>query len=90
MDKLNERTQENSQPVLESLFELWIDKDPAYDGGVRQLFGQLGEWLDQMRMEESDRITGIVVELCIAYARKGFLDGARMAGHLIREMMLEE
>ena len=30
--------------VLESLYELWIEEDPAYDENVRQLFGKLGEW----------------------------------------------
>ena len=76
--------------VLESLYELWINEDPAYDENVRQLFGKLGEWADRMGREESDRLTGAIVDLCVAYSRKGFLDGARMAGRLIHEIMLEK
>ena len=74
--------------VLESLYELWIDQDPAYDEHVRQLYGKLGEWVEQMSTKEADRFTGVIVDLCIAYARRGFLDGTRLGGLLIYEVLL--
>ena len=87
---MNEIGKMGEGPVLESLYELWINEDPAYDENVRQLFGRLGEWADRMGREESDRLTGVIVDLCVAYSRKGFLDGARMGGRLIHEIMLEK
>jgi len=84
----NEAAQKNDQSILESLYELWIDQDPAYDENVRQLYGKLGEWVNKMSTQEADRMTGIIVDLCIAYSRKGFLDGARLGGLLIQEILL--
>lgn len=84
----NKTAQENHQSVLESLYELWIDQDPAYDERVRQLYGELGVWVEKMDISEADRLTGIITGLCVAYSRKGFMDGARMAGILIREILL--
>ena len=75
---------------MENLIELWINRDPAYDETVRQLYGKLGEWVNKMSTEEADRMTGIIADLCIAYSRKGFLDGARLGGLLIREILLEK
>jgi len=86
LDELNNGTGEFS--VLESLYELWIDQDPACDENVRQLYGKLGEWVNKMSVAEADRMTGIIVDLCIAYSRKGFLDGARLGGLLIQEILL--
>ena len=80
---------EETESVLETLFELWIDQDPAYDENVQQMYEKLGEWTERMSIAESDRLTGIVVDLCIAYARKGYLDGAKTAGLLIREILSE-
>lgn len=77
-----------TESILESLYELWINQDPAYDEHVRQLYGQLGEWVDKMSTREADRMTGIIVDLCIAYSRKGFLDGARLGGLLVQELLL--
>lgn len=85
----NETLHEKGQPILESLYELWINQDPAYDEQVRQLYGKLGEWVNKMNTQEADRMTGISVDLCIAYSRKGGLDGARLGGLLIRELLLE-
>lgn len=77
--------------VLESLYELWINQDPVHnDENVRQLFGELREWTECMSFEESDRLTCIVVELCIAYSRGAFLNGARMAGTLMLEILTEK
>ena len=86
----NERLQENRQSVLEALYELWIDRDPAYDEQVKQLYEKLGEWIENMDMPEADRFTGVIAELCIAYSRRAFLDGARMTGLLLREILLEK
>ncbi len=79
----------DAESVLESLYELWINQDPAYDETVRRLYGELGEWMDHMSREENDRLTGVIVDLCVAYSRKGFLDGARMGGRLIQEILHE-
>ena len=78
----------SKSPVLESLYELWINQDPACDENVRELYGKLGEWIDKMSAQEADRMTGIVVELCIAYSKKGFLDGARVGGLLVQEILM--
>ena len=87
MNELRNGNEENS--ILESLYELWIDQDPACDESVQQLYEELGEWTEHMSLNESDRLTGIVVDLCIAYSRKGFLDGAKTAGALILQILLE-
>lgn len=87
MYPMNEIEKGGERSVLESLYELWIDEDPAYDENIRQLFGKLGEWADRMGREESDRVTGIVVDLCMAYSRKGFLDGAKLGGRLVQELL---
>ena len=77
-----------TESVLESLYELWISQDPAYDDHVRGLQDRLDEWMGKMSMAEADRLNNVIVDLCIAYSRKGFLDGARMGGLLIREILL--
>ena len=86
----NETAWGNNQSVLESLYELWINQDTACDDNVRELFEKLREWTDHMCFEERDRLTSVVVDLCAVYARKGFLDGARMSRHLLREILLEK
>ena len=73
--------------VLERLYELWINQDPVYDAQVQQLYEKLGEWMENMEVSEADRMTGVIVQLCTAYSRKGFLDGAKLAGHLMREIL---
>ena len=76
--------------VLDSLFELWINNDPVYGERVRELYGELGEWMENMSMEESERLNGIIVDLCVAYARGAFLDGARLGGALVHEILFGE
>ena len=88
MHSENKFGQENNLPILESLYELWINQDPACDENVRELYGKLGKWIDKMSDQEADRMTGIVVELCIAYSKKGFLDGARVGGLLVQEILM--
>ena len=90
MQSGNEIGKENCQSILESLYELWLDRDPAWDENVRQLYEKLGEWVEPMTVEEADRLVGLIAELCTAYSRKGFLDGAKMSGLLLREILLEK
>jgi len=87
MHRGNKREGENDLPILESLYELWINEDPACDEHVWQLFRKLREWTGEMSIEEADRMNGIIVDLCIAYSRKGFLDGIRLGGLLIHEIL---
>ena len=76
--------------ILESLFDLWINQDPAYDEHIQQLYEKLEDWTKHMCLAERDRLTGMVADFCIAYSRKGFLDGVRMGGLLIQEILLEK
>lgn len=85
MNELRNGNEENS--ILESLFELWIDQNPAYDEKVRQLYEELGEWMNHMSLEDSERLTGIIAELCVAYSHTAFLDGAKIAGQLMQEIL---
>ena len=90
MSSRNEKTQGNKQSVLESLYELWIDRDPVYDESVRELYRQIGERTAQTSLTENDQLSNIVADLCIAYSRGAFLDGARMAGTLMLEILTEK
>lgn len=76
----NETLHEKGQPILESLYERWINQDPAYDEQVRQLYGKLGEWVNKMNTQEADRMTGISVDLCIAYSRRGGVGRGKAGG----------
>ena len=75
---------------MENLIELWINRDPAYDETVRQLQDRLAGCMEGMSLAETDRLSDVVTDLCIAYSRKGFPDGARLGGLLIREILLEK
>ena len=86
INELGNGKKENS--ILESLYELWINQDPAYDENVQVLYEKLRQWIDKMSIQEADRMTGIVADLCVAYSRKGFLDGARMGGLLVQEILI--
>jgi len=84
----NETAQKKDQSVLESLYELWLIQDPAYDEQVQQLQDRMAECMGGMCLAEADRLSDVVTDLCIAYSRKGFLDGVKLGGLLIREILL--
>ena len=86
----NKKTEGNFESILESLYELWIDQDPVCDESVRELYRQMGKVMSQLSLEESDRLNNIIADLCVAYSRGAFLDGAKLAGALIRELLLEK
>lgn len=79
----------NGSFVLESLFELWINQDPAYDEHIQQLFKKLEAWTEHLCLAEKDQLSGMVTDFCIAYSRKAFLDGVRLGGLLLQEILLK-
>ena len=86
----SETTLESNLSILEYLYELWINQDPACDEHVRQLYGMLELWMGGMSTAEAEELNHVIVDLCVAYARKGFLDGARLGGQLIQEILLSK
>ena len=87
MDELRNREEGNS--ILEALYEFWISQDPFRDEEIHQLYKKLGAWMKRMSVADSDSLTNIIVELCVAHAKAAFLDGASMGGLLIRELLQE-
>lgn len=80
----------NTESMLETLYELWINRDPVYDEEVRELYRQLEECMAGLTEVEIDRIGDIIADLCLAYSKGAFLDGAKMGGALIHEILFEK
>lgn len=73
--------------ILEDLYNQWIDNDPVCDDEVRGIYRELEACVSGLTVAESDRISNLIADLCVAYSRGAFLDGIRTGGRLILEIL---
>lgn len=77
------------QSVLETLYELWIENDPACNDEVRRCYKEIGEHTAELSAVQRERIGNMIADLCVIYSHRAYLDGLRTGGSLILELLSE-
>ena len=69
-------------PVLELLWQCYLDANPCDDGTLREKESALGTIHAELSVEASDLLNGLVCDLCTAGQRAAFLEGIQIGFHL--------
>ena len=72
----------DSVPILEVLWECYQDGKPVDDGLIRQEEEAIDPIFEELSVDASDALTGLICDLCTAYQRAAFLEGIQIGFHL--------
>ncbi len=68
--------------ILELLWERYCEVNPIDDNWVNLQEARLRPVFQELSLESSDILSGLLVDLCTAYQHAAFLEGIRIGFHL--------
>lgn len=80
----------NCETVLEQIYQAYTDSHESDPPDITALFRELSVYLEALPLEDNNSIFRLTCDLCIAYEKKAFLDGAQYGAHLIHELFMED
>jgi len=81
--------QGNSGSALEDLYWYYFTEHPVDTAEIKKRFSELEGILNQLTMDDHDRVWNLACFLCIEHEKRGFLEGAAMGGTLVAELLGE-
>lgn len=76
----------NCQTVLEQLYQAYFESHESDPPEIKEVFTQLGDFLETLPMEDNDNLFNLICQFCIAFDQKAFIDGLQTGAHLINEL----
>ena len=80
----------NYQSVLEQLYQAYSDSHESDPPEIREVFTQLGDFLETLPMEDNNNLFNLICQLCIAFDQKAYIDGLQTGAHLISELYADK
>ncbi len=80
-------THSTCESICESLWQCYSEKAPIDDKLVQQSEKNLQPVFDELSLDSSDLLTGIIVQLCTAYQHAAFMEGMRLGFQLRNELL---
>ena len=83
-----EKTIDRDDPrsVLDLLFYIYISEKPLQSAVIRRRFQQIAQVIGHLSLEDNDKISDLVCDLCAEHARRAFLEGIRVGFSLNTEL----
>lgn len=72
--------------VLDQIYQAYADSRESDPPAIKDGFAELGDFLEQLPLDENNRIFSIILRLCIEHEHRAFLDGLQYGAHLILEL----
>ena len=80
---------ENGESILDLLCYIYVEHNSIEDSTITYQFRELSQLLDRFTLEEHDRFSNLVSELCTQYCRQAFLTGVQVGYNLFTELEAE-
>ena len=77
---------EQNDSVLDLLWHWYLSNNPVDDGQIQQAESAIAPVFSELSVENSDRLSDCILELCTAYQRAAFLEGIILGTRLAREL----
>lgn len=65
----------DAESILSFLYDAYCESHECDPPETKNLFAQLGEYLEQLPLETNNAMFFIIVKLCTEHERRGFTDG---------------
>ena len=76
----------DAESVLELLYNAYVNTQGSDPEEIKEKFATIEECLSEVSLDMNNYIFAAVCDLCIAFVKKGFMDGIRLGSHLILEL----
>ena len=76
----------DADSVLELLYNAYVNTQGADPEEIKAKFATVEDCLTGISFEMNNLIFATICELCIAFEKKGFMDGIWLGSHLIMEL----
>ncbi|MBE6946939.1 MAG: hypothetical protein E7454_01625 [Ruminococcaceae bacterium] len=76
----------NADSVLELLYNAYANAQGADPDEIKAKFATVEDCLTGISFEMNNLIFATVCDLCLAFEKKGFMDGIRLGSHLMLEL----
>lgn len=67
----------DADSLLDFLYDAYCESHESDPPETKNLFAQLGEYLEQLPLETNNAMFFIIVKLCTEHERRGFTEGIR-------------
>ena len=79
----------DSKSVLEQLYEAYAESHESDPPEIKEVFTQLGDFLETLPIDDNNNLFSLICQLCIAFDQKAYIDGLQTGAHLIYELFKE-
>ena len=76
----------DADSVLELLYNAYVNTQGYDPDEVKAKFDNIEECLSEVSLDMNNYIFAAVCDLCMAFEKKGFMDGIKLGSHLILEL----
>ena len=74
------------ETVLDQIYQTYADSCENDPPSIKDGFSELGEFLEQLPLDENNRVFSIILRLCIEHEHRAFMDGLQHGAHLMMEL----
>ena len=78
------------QGVLEQLYQAYFESHESDPPEIKDVFTQLGDFLETLPMDDNNTLFSLICQLCIAFDQKAYIDGLQTGAHLMSELFRTE
>ena len=76
----------DADSVLELLYNAYVNTQGSDPEEIKAKFATIEECLSEVSLDMNNYVFAAVCDLCMAFEKKGFMDGIRLGSHLILEL----
>ena len=76
----------DADSVLELLYNAYVNAQGADSDEIKAKFATVEDCLTGISLKMNNLIFATVCDLCLAFEKKGFMDGIRLGSHLMLEL----
>ena len=76
----------DADSVLDLLYNAYVNAQGADPDEIKAKFATIEDCLAGISLEMNNLIFATVCDLCLAFEKKGFMDGIRLGSHLMLEL----
>ncbi len=77
---------DDANSILDMLYYYYTTENPVDSGVIRCQFAEQEKILSKLSLEDNTALFFVTTDLCVAHARKGFLDGVQVGLRLFEEL----
>lgn len=76
----------DADSVLELLYNAYVNTQGSDPEEIKAIFASIEECLSEVSLDMNNYVFAAVCDLCMAFEKKGFIDGITLGSHLMLEL----